>query len=116
VRAYEIISGLPLDEQVAALRDPELRARILTSHAALTSGDHVFPATHFSPVSTTRLSLTSPSTMTCTPATRSAPRRGVWGLTRESMPTTYNFRERATNSSTPHYSISLTEVWMPCAR
>jgi N-acyl-D-aspartate/D-glutamate deacylase len=42
VRAYESISGLPLDEQIAALQDPELRARILTSHAALTSGEDAF--------------------------------------------------------------------------
>lgn len=47
VRAYERISGLPLDEQVAALRDPELRTRILTSHATLTSGEDVFPGHAF---------------------------------------------------------------------
>jgi N-acyl-D-aspartate/D-glutamate deacylase len=47
VRAFGSIRGLPLDKQVAALQDQELRARILTSHAALTSGEDVFPGNAF---------------------------------------------------------------------
>jgi N-acyl-D-aspartate/D-glutamate deacylase len=36
------VAGLPLEERVAALRDPELRRQILQSHAALTSGEDAF--------------------------------------------------------------------------
>jgi N-acyl-D-aspartate/D-glutamate deacylase len=42
VRAYARIASLPLDERVAALRNPELRQQILASHATLTSGDDIF--------------------------------------------------------------------------
>ena len=41
-RAYRKIAGLPLDERVAALRDPERRRRILEGHAQLTSGPDAF--------------------------------------------------------------------------
>jgi N-acyl-D-amino-acid deacylase len=46
VRAYARIAALPLAERVAALREPELRRKILESHAALTGenafGGHAF--------------------------------------------------------------------------
>ncbi len=38
-RAYGKIAHLPLAERVAALRDPELRRKILESHETLTSGE-----------------------------------------------------------------------------
>ena len=41
-RAYLKVAGLPLDERVAALRDPERRRRILDGHAQLTSGPDAF--------------------------------------------------------------------------
>ena len=41
-RAYQGIAGLPLDEQMAALRDPALRRRILEGHAHVTSGADAF--------------------------------------------------------------------------
>jgi N-acyl-D-aspartate/D-glutamate deacylase len=47
VRAYQTVRELPLDKQIAALQDPDLRARILASHAALTSGEDVFPGHAF---------------------------------------------------------------------
>ncbi|HEY5010272.1 MAG TPA: amidohydrolase family protein, partial [Acidimicrobiales bacterium] len=39
VRAYSRLAALPLAERVAALREPELRHKILESHAALTGED-----------------------------------------------------------------------------
>jgi N-acyl-D-amino-acid deacylase len=46
VRAYARVASLPLAERVVALQDPELRQRILESHAALTGenafGGHAF--------------------------------------------------------------------------
>jgi N-acyl-D-amino-acid deacylase len=46
VRAYARLAALPLAERVAALREPELRHKILESHAALTGenafGGHAF--------------------------------------------------------------------------
>ena len=41
-RAYAKVAGLPLEERVAALRDPERRRRIIEGHAVLTSGDDAF--------------------------------------------------------------------------
>jgi N-acyl-D-amino-acid deacylase len=41
-RGYQGIAGLPLDEKMAALRDPSLRQRILEGHADLTSGADAF--------------------------------------------------------------------------
>jgi N-acyl-D-aspartate/D-glutamate deacylase len=41
-RAYRKITGLPIKERIAALRDPELRRRILDGHAQLTSGPDAF--------------------------------------------------------------------------
>ena len=41
-RAYLKIAGLPLDERLAALRDPERRQRILDGHAHLTTGPDAF--------------------------------------------------------------------------
>jgi N-acyl-D-aspartate/D-glutamate deacylase len=41
-RAYGRIAGLPLDERVAALRDPERRAKIIEGHAHLTTGPDAF--------------------------------------------------------------------------
>jgi len=41
-RAYGKVAGLPLAEQVAALRDPDRRQRIIEGHAHLTSGDDAF--------------------------------------------------------------------------
>ena len=47
-RAYTRIAALPLEERIVALRDPELRQKILDSHAALTGpdafGGHAFYA------------------------------------------------------------------------
>jgi N-acyl-D-aspartate/D-glutamate deacylase len=45
-RAYKRVAGLPLAERVVALRDPDRRAAILESHAALTGGD-AFPGLAF---------------------------------------------------------------------
>jgi N-acyl-D-amino-acid deacylase len=42
-RAYARIAKLPLAERVEAMGDPELRERLLSSHAALTSGPDAFP-------------------------------------------------------------------------
>lgn len=42
VRAYARVASLSLDERVVALRDPELRRKILESHAKLTSGEDAF--------------------------------------------------------------------------
>jgi N-acyl-D-aspartate/D-glutamate deacylase len=42
VRAYARIASLPLPERVVALQDPELRRKILESHATLTSGKDAF--------------------------------------------------------------------------
>ncbi len=42
VRAYARVAGLPIEERILALKSPELRAKILQSHAALTSGDDAF--------------------------------------------------------------------------
>jgi N-acyl-D-aspartate/D-glutamate deacylase len=39
VRAYARIAALPLEERLVALHDPELRQKILESHAALTGPD-----------------------------------------------------------------------------
>jgi N-acyl-D-aspartate/D-glutamate deacylase len=41
-RAYARVAGLPLTERVAALRQPELRQRILEAQATLTSGEDAF--------------------------------------------------------------------------
>jgi N-acyl-D-aspartate/D-glutamate deacylase len=41
-RAYRKIAGLPIGERVAALRDPDLRRRIIEGHAQLTSGPDAF--------------------------------------------------------------------------
>jgi N-acyl-D-aspartate/D-glutamate deacylase len=41
-RAYARVAALPLAERVAALQNPDLRRKILESHAALTSGDDAF--------------------------------------------------------------------------
>lgn len=41
-RAYARVAGLPLAERVAALRQPELRRRILDSLSTLTSGEDAF--------------------------------------------------------------------------
>jgi N-acyl-D-aspartate/D-glutamate deacylase len=41
-RAYGRIAGLPLDERVRALADPERRRKILDGHAQLTSGPDAF--------------------------------------------------------------------------
>ncbi|MGA7834247.1 MAG: amidohydrolase family protein [Acidimicrobiales bacterium] len=41
-RAYARIAELPLDERVAAMRDPDVRRRILEGHAALTTGEDTF--------------------------------------------------------------------------
>jgi N-acyl-D-aspartate/D-glutamate deacylase len=41
VRAYARVASLSLEERVVALQDPELRQKILDSHAALT-GEHAF--------------------------------------------------------------------------
>jgi N-acyl-D-amino-acid deacylase len=46
-RGYARIAELPLAERVRALGDPELRQRILSSHAALTSGEGAFPGLAF---------------------------------------------------------------------
>jgi N-acyl-D-amino-acid deacylase len=46
-RAYSRIAHLSLEERVAAMRNPELRAKLLSSHAALTSGDGAFAALAF---------------------------------------------------------------------
>ena len=41
-RGYARVAGLPLEERVTALLDPERRRRILEGHAELTSGDDAF--------------------------------------------------------------------------
>jgi len=41
-RAYRRIADLPLAERVEALRDPDLRRKVLDGHATLTSGDDAF--------------------------------------------------------------------------
>jgi N-acyl-D-amino-acid deacylase len=41
-RGYAKVAGLPLDERVTALLEPERRQRILEGHAVLTSGDDAF--------------------------------------------------------------------------
>jgi N-acyl-D-aspartate/D-glutamate deacylase len=41
-RGYARIAGLPLQERLVALRDPERRQRILEGHATLTSGEDAF--------------------------------------------------------------------------
>lgn len=46
-RAYTRIAGLPLVERVAALRDPELRRRILEEHGHLTASPDTFPGLAF---------------------------------------------------------------------
>lgn len=42
-RPYVRIASLPLAERVAAMQDPELRAKIIASHLALTGGPNAFP-------------------------------------------------------------------------
>ncbi|HEY5266540.1 MAG TPA: amidohydrolase family protein [Acidimicrobiales bacterium] len=42
VRAYARVASLPLEERIIALRSADLRAKILASHAALTSGKDAF--------------------------------------------------------------------------
>jgi len=42
VRAYASIAALPLSERVVAMQNPELRQRILSSHATLTTGKDAF--------------------------------------------------------------------------
>jgi N-acyl-D-aspartate/D-glutamate deacylase len=46
-RGYARIAQLPLAERVARLRDPELRSKLLASHAALTSGEGAFAGLAF---------------------------------------------------------------------
>lgn len=46
-RGYARVAGLPLAERVAALRDPDRRARIIDGHATLTSGDDAFAGYSF---------------------------------------------------------------------
>lgn len=46
-REYQQLSGLPLAERVAALREPERRRRILESHETLTSGEGAFAGMAF---------------------------------------------------------------------
>ncbi|HVC25701.1 MAG TPA: amidohydrolase family protein [Acidimicrobiales bacterium] len=46
-RAYQRIAALPLAERVAAMRDPELRSRIVASHVTLTSGPDAFAGMRF---------------------------------------------------------------------
>jgi N-acyl-D-amino-acid deacylase len=46
-RAYARIAHLSVAERVTAMRDPELRTRILASHAALTSGEGAFAGLAF---------------------------------------------------------------------
>jgi N-acyl-D-aspartate/D-glutamate deacylase len=46
-RPYLRIRDLPLAERVEAMRDPERRAKILASHAALTSGEDAFSGLAF---------------------------------------------------------------------
>jgi N-acyl-D-aspartate/D-glutamate deacylase len=41
-RGYQKVAGLPLAERIAALRQPDLRQRILEGHAQLTSGPDAF--------------------------------------------------------------------------
>jgi N-acyl-D-amino-acid deacylase len=41
-RSYQKIAGLPLAERMAALRDPDLRRRMVEGHAQLTSGSDAF--------------------------------------------------------------------------
>jgi N-acyl-D-aspartate/D-glutamate deacylase len=41
-RAYARLAALPLAERVTALQNPDLRQKILASHAALTSGENAF--------------------------------------------------------------------------
>jgi N-acyl-D-amino-acid deacylase len=41
-RGYQKIARLPLDERIAALRDPGLRQRIIEGHSQLTSGPDAF--------------------------------------------------------------------------
>ena len=45
-RAYTKIAGLPLDERVAAMRDPDLRQRILEGHAATDVGGRCLRRVH----------------------------------------------------------------------
>jgi N-acyl-D-amino-acid deacylase len=42
VRAYARVAALPLEERVVALQNPELRRKIIDSHAALTTGKDAF--------------------------------------------------------------------------
>jgi N-acyl-D-aspartate/D-glutamate deacylase len=46
-REYARIAGLPLEERLVALRDPDRRRRILDGHASLTSGDDAFGGLSF---------------------------------------------------------------------
>jgi N-acyl-D-amino-acid deacylase len=46
-RAYARIAGLPLEERLLALRDPDRRQKILEGHATLTSGDDAFAGLAF---------------------------------------------------------------------
>ncbi len=46
-RAYHSIAGLPLAERLVALRDPELRRRILSGHAQVSSGPDAFAGLAF---------------------------------------------------------------------
>jgi N-acyl-D-amino-acid deacylase len=46
-RPYAKVAHLPLAERLLALRDPDRRARILSSHMALTSGPDAFPGLAF---------------------------------------------------------------------
>jgi N-acyl-D-amino-acid deacylase len=46
-RPYQKVANLPLAERIVALRDPDRRARIISSHAFLTSGADAFPGFAF---------------------------------------------------------------------
>ena len=81
VRAYARVAALPLEERVVALQNPELRRKILDSHAALTTGDGRLRRTRSSMGASTRCSSsTNRSTTTSTPASHSARPRDALGV------------------------------------
>ena len=89
-RGYQSIAGLPLAERLVALRDPELRRRILSGHAQATSGPDAFAGVAFFARFDEMYVLEDPSTTTSTPIVRSGRWRDGPGSNQRPMPMTSN--------------------------